>query len=116
ILIVDDEESVRVVASATLRRMGYEVLVTEDGAAAVKLVASHPGPLNGVLLDVTMPGMDGAATLQELRRMRPDLKAILMSGYDEQASLRRFQDLGVGNFLHKPFSAEALGAHAAAWD
>lgn len=116
VLVVDDEEPVRSVAAAALRRLGYTVLTSEDGPAAVQLVRTYPGSIRGVLLDVTMPGMDGAATLQELRRHRPELKAVLMSGYDEKASLRRFDDLRVGGFLQKPFSAETLSHSAAAWE
>jgi CheY-like chemotaxis protein len=94
-------------------RMGFEVLAVGDGASAVELVKRNPGPLAGVLLDLTMPGMDGAATLLALRKQHPKLKAVLMSGYDQQDVLSRYDDLQIAGFLAKPFTVESLMERAA---
>jgi two-component system, NtrC family, sensor kinase len=108
VLVVDDEAPVREVAAAALRRQGYTVLVAGNGAEAISIVQSNAGPLDGVLLDLTMPDMDGVSTLNALRASRPGLRAVLMSGYDQFEALRRFDGLGLTGFLQKPFSVESL--------
>jgi signal transduction histidine kinase/ActR/RegA family two-component response regulator len=113
VLVVDDEKVVREAATAALSRMGFDVLAVGDGASAVELVRRNPGPLAGVLLDLTMPGMDGAATLLALRKLHPGLKAVLMSGYDQQDVLTRYDDLEIAGFLPKPFTVESLMERAA---
>lgn len=108
VLVVDDEAVVREVATAALVQIGFEVLEAADGASAVALLKRYNQPLSGVLLDLTMPGMDGASTLRALRELRPGLKAVLMSGFDQQDTLSRHQDLEVVGFLPKPFTVKTL--------
>jgi signal transduction histidine kinase len=109
ILVVDDEEGIRDISAAALRRQGFEVLTSANGAEAVALVKKSREPLVGILLDLTMPELDGVATLQAVRALRPDLRAILMSGYEQREALRRFEGLGLSGFLQKPFTMDALG-------
>lgn len=109
ILLADDEEVVRTVARASLERLGYEVLVAADGHAAVETYREHASEIDLVLLDLTMPGLDGREVLRELRRLDPDVRAILSSGYD--VSQRR-EELGLGDrvhFIQKPYSFATLG-------
>ncbi len=108
LLVVDDEEGIRDIAATALRRQGFEVITSANGAEAVALVKKRTEPLLGVLLDLTMPELDGVATLQALRALRPDLRAVLMSGYEQREALRRFEGLGLSGFLQKPFSMDAL--------
>jgi PAS domain S-box-containing protein len=108
ILVADDEEGIRAVTHAALTTMGARVLLCRDGAEALATIEATPG-IALVLLDLTMPGMDGVEVFHELRRLRPGLPAILMSGYTDAAS--RVQEGGLAGFLQKPFRVADL-AHA----
>lgn len=108
VLVVDDEPSVRAVTRALLRRRGFGVTETADGAEALELVRAQPDRFQLVLLDLTMPGMSGEETFRELRRIATGLKVILMSGYNEQEVTRLFVGRGLAAFLQKPFRAEDL--------
>jgi signal transduction histidine kinase/CheY-like chemotaxis protein len=108
ILVVDDEEIVRKIARATLEKWGYRVLVAENGQAAVDLFAKAPGEISLVLLDLTMPIMNGEQTFERLRHIRPDVKVILSSGYDEADATGRFRGDGLAGFIQKPYTASKL--------
>jgi two-component system, cell cycle sensor histidine kinase and response regulator CckA len=108
ILLVDDEETVRAIAAKILRSSGYEVVQARDGVEALDLFRRRAPAFNLVLLDLTMPKMDGELTLQALRNEDGGVRIILMSGYDEQATLERFAGRGVDGFVPKPFTAEVL--------
>ena len=108
VLIVDDEESVRSVSAALLRRRGFEVVIATDGHEAVGALADRPDRFTFVLLDLTMPGMDGEATFLALRALDPALRVILMSGYSESEVTRMFEGHDIAGFLQKPFRAEEL--------
>ena len=108
ILVVDDESAVREISAAALRRSGFHVLTAADGVEAVKLVKTSTEAIDGVLLDLTMPQLDGVSTLKALRALRPELPAVLMSGYDQQEALQRFDGLGLAGFLQKPFTLDSL--------
>jgi len=103
ILVVDDEASAREITRQTLRAFGYEVLTAGDGAEAVAIFARQNAEISLVLLDLLMPVMDGAATLQVLRRLRPDVRVIIASGADDPVPAK-----DVVTHLHKPFTAETL--------
>jgi two-component system cell cycle sensor histidine kinase/response regulator CckA len=107
VLLVDDEEIVRQVAADMLELMGFEVLKAADGREAIELFARHP-EARCVILDLTMPRMDGEETFRALRALRPDVKVMLSSGYDEQEATRRFADCGLAGFLQKPYVYEML--------
>lgn len=100
ILIVDDNEAIRRVTRSALERVGYEILDAEDGESAVALFRDVHGSIGLVLLDLSMPGIDGVETLRRLRRVRPDVRVLMMSGYDEPVSVAGFEGLA---FLQKPF-------------
>ncbi len=108
VLVVDDEPSVRAVSHALLRRRGFTVTEVPGGRDAIALVNDDPQRFRLVLLDLTMPDMDGEETFRELRRIAPHLKVILMSGYNEQEVTRQFVGRGLAAFLQKPFRAEEL--------
>ncbi len=108
ILVVDDEALVRRTAHQILERGGYSVLEARDGQEAVTLFAIHGDSIRAVLLDLTMPGMDGEATLRELTRIREDVKVLLSSGYSEQDAVPRFDMQKSAPFLQKPYTAQAL--------
>jgi PAS domain S-box-containing protein len=110
VLLVDDEEAVRAVARDMLERAGYEVVTASDGCKAVTVFEKHLDEIVLVLLDLTMPVMDGEETLRELHRLRNDVPVILCSGYDEQDVTCRFDDQELAGFLKKPFTWEQLMA------
>ncbi len=115
ILVVDDEASVRLLAATILERAGFSVVAASDGREACKLFELRSGAFRAILLDMTMPIMSGMETLEALRRIDPNVKVILSSGFNV-----REIDLGSAGqspnaFLQKPYrSAELLAAvHAA---
>jgi two-component system, cell cycle sensor histidine kinase and response regulator CckA len=108
VLLVDDEEDVRRVAAAMLGWLGFSVVAASDGREAVALVAEDPGRFACVLMDFTMPGMDGEETFRELRRLRPDLRVLLTSGYNEQEAVQRFVGMGLAGFIQKPYILSTL--------
>jgi PAS domain S-box-containing protein len=108
VLVVDDETVVREVARAMLERIGCRVLTAGGGLEAVEVFRAHAGEISCVILDLTMPDMDGVATFGELRRVNPDAKVILSSGHNEQEATRRFAGKGLAGFIHKPYQIQSL--------
>ncbi|MBC8077726.1 MAG: PAS domain S-box protein [Chloroflexales bacterium] len=110
IRVVDDENAVRTVTARMLQHSGYSVLSAADGLSAVELLRRHGSAIDGVLLDVTMPRMDGAQTMRALQELRPDLRVMMMSGYSEAEALREISGQRPAGFLHKPFTLATLRA------
>jgi len=108
VLIADDEETVRAVGKQMLGRMGFEVLTAADGREAVEVFGDHADEIDCVLLDLTMPHMDGEQAFRQLRRLRPDVVVILCSGYNEQDATQRFAGKGLAGFIQKPYNMAAL--------
>ena len=108
VLIVDDEEVVLRTAKLALQRYGYQVLLASSGPAALELLERDPAAVDLVLLDLSMPGMDGRETLEAIHRIRPGIKAIISSGYSEAETLRRFSGQPVAGFVQKPYGAAVL--------
>jgi PAS domain S-box-containing protein len=107
VLIVDDEESVQRLGSATLERYGYRVLLASDGKQALDVFRAAATEISLVLLDMTMPLMSGEETLNQLKKLRPSLRVIASSGYSEVEALRHF-GTGITSFLQKPYRAADL--------
>jgi len=110
VLVVDDEETVREVATMMLEDIGFSVLTAENGLQALDVYRLHQHEIAGVLMDMTMPKMDGKTCFRELRRINADVKVILSSGYNEQDATSRFAGKGLAGFIQKPYSPEALKA------
>ena len=108
LLIVDDEDTVRITTSRMLERIGFDVLLARDGLEALELFHREGPKITGVLLDLTMPNLDGNATFTELRRLDPDVRVLLMSGFNEQDAVHRFAGKGLAGFIQKPFKTETL--------
>jgi CheY-like chemotaxis protein len=108
ILVVDDEEIVRHMARRALQSKGFDVLTAESGPAAISILKQDPARIELVLLDQSMPGMSGAESLAEIRRIRSDLKVIASSGYSEGETMRLFHNQMVHGFLQKPYTVTAL--------
>jgi two-component system, cell cycle sensor histidine kinase and response regulator CckA len=109
VLVVDDEEAVRAVAIAFVQRLGFQTISAADGEEALRLFEEHAGEISCILLDLTMPRMDGLSTFRQMRRLRPDVKVILCSGYDEHEATKRFTSEGLSGFIQKPYNLRNLG-------
>ena len=103
ILVVDDDESVRALCLTFVQRAGHIGIGAADGEEALALFTQRPSEIDCVLLDLTMPRMDGLSTFRALRAIRPDVPVILSSGYSEQDATRRFDGEGLTGFIQKPF-------------
>lgn len=110
ILVVDDEQPVREVARSVLELEGFHVIEAEDGHEGVRRFRAHSSDIGAVLLDMTMPRMDGAETLFALRQISRDVPVILSSGYSEKDTMARCAGLSGTSFIQKPYTAQALVA------
>ncbi len=108
VLLVDDEEAIRDVATLMLRKMGLEVETARDGREAVEIFRARPGFYGVVILDLTMPRMNGEAALEKILRIRKDVPVILSSGYSLQSQQDRLAGIGASRFIQKPYSMEEL--------
>ncbi len=109
VLLVEDDEGVRLLARQILLRAGFTVLEATDGQAALTLAADHSGPIDLLLTDVVMPGgLNGVQLAATLRAGRPAIAVVYMSGYIENAQVDRSVRAGDGRFIQKPFTAETL--------
>jgi CheY-like chemotaxis protein len=107
VLLVDDEETIRSLGSEMLSELGFNVVTAEDGRQALKIFGQQ-NDISLVLLDLTMPHLDGEQTFRELRRLRPDIKVIMSSGYNEQEVTRKFVGKGLAGFIQKPYKLSDL--------
>ena len=110
VLLVEDEPMVRSVAERALTRHGYTVITADNGEEALEIIGKGE-PIDLLISDVVMPGMDGPTVVREARKSRPDLKILFMSGYAEE-QLRKSIDIENVNFLPKPFSVVELAEAA----
>lgn len=106
-LVIDDEDSICLVASRMLESFGLEVLTTTDALAGVEMIKSHP-EIDFVLLDMTMPMMNGSEVFREIKNIQPQLPIIIMSGYHEAETMEKLSDYKVAGFLQKPFNRQRL--------
>ncbi len=108
VLVIEDEEGIRYLARHILERAGYQVLLAQDGRQGVEIFREHGLDIALVLLDLSMPLLTGEETLAELRRLRPDVPVILMTGYCEAEVAERFGNQPPTGFVQKPFDASRL--------
>ena len=110
VLVVDDDDMTRAVVQNLLASHGYSVLVARDAAQALLMCQEHPCEIHLALADVVMPGTSGRELAERLRRLRPNLKVLYMSGYPQDVlDLHGLQGIGV---LTKPFSSTELLSRA----
>ena len=108
LLLVDDEASVRDTATKLLTLLGYQVVCAADGEQAIALFRGQATRISGVILDLTMPHLDGVQTLAKLRTIRSDIPVIISSGYSEQDVLLRFAGMKLNGFISKPYTLVGL--------
>lgn len=108
ILVIDDENTIASVAKEVLRECGYEPIVANDGWEGLRIYKENFPHIRGVVLDLSMPGLSGIEVLEQLKKIDPNVKVLMASGFIEDASLERARALGVNVILHKPYSAQEL--------
>jgi len=107
---VDDEDELRTVAAAALRRLGFDILEARDGLEALRTYQAHRDRIRLVLMDLTMPRMDGEEAYRELRRSGAMVPIVLTSGFGQGTALQRFHGRGLAGFLPKPYRLQELEA------
>jgi PAS domain S-box-containing protein len=108
VFVIDDELIVRQLARMALERKGYAVLEADEGLTALGIFKQYLGTIDLVILDLSMPGMSGEEILPELRKIRPDVKVLISSGYGDSNAMTVFQGQQVSGFLQKPYTVAGL--------
>ena len=111
VLLVDDEETIRALTRKMLESFGFSTLVAADGCEALERYRKHKDAIDLVLLDLTMPRMNGEETLMELQRLNPRVRVVLSSGYTQSEIASKFDGKGVLGFIQKPYTAASLRHH-----
>ncbi len=109
ILLVEDEPSVRGVASQMLRHLGYVVIAAGDARQALEIVGTRTRPIHLLLIDVVLPDMNGPTLARKIDQIRPGIKSLFISGYPADALVLHGVERGI-RLLQKPFSTAALGS------
>jgi len=110
LLVVEDQDEVRDFCTAILRSYGYRVLEAGNAGEALLLAESNTGPIDLLLTDMVMPGLTGIELAKRLRRLRPGLRVLFMSGYSRDLLAQRAEPGATLHHVAKPFSPEELGA------
>jgi len=108
VLVVDDEASVRNVAKRLLEHEGMQVITASDGDEALALFRTHVHEIAFVLLDLTMPEMDGEQVFHLMHGIQPDIPVLLSSGFPAREEIERLQHFGLAGFVRKPYTRKAL--------
>jgi len=109
VLLVDDEETIRALGKDMLQFLGYHVLTATDGRESLEIFRQNKDGIVCVILDLTMPHLDGEQTFRELRRIKPDVRVLMSSGYNEQEVTQKFLGKGLAGFIQKPYKVTELG-------
>jgi CheY-like chemotaxis protein len=102
ILLVDDEKPIVDVCSKMLNHLGYEVLEARDGRTAIEVFEENINVVDVVMLDMRMPGMNGAMVYDRLMQIKPDVKVLLFSGYFENEQIQRILQNSNTDLIQKP--------------
>ena len=108
VLLVDDEEPVRALGRRMLERLGLDVITAADGEQAVATFKRRRGEIACIVLDLTMPRMDGEAALEQIRRLDDQVPVVMSSGYDESKLAERLGRRRSVSFIQKPYRMEDL--------
>jgi len=108
VLLVDDEETLRSTGKRMLQSLGFDVLTARDGQEALDMYTKHTEDIVCVILDLTMPRMDGEEAFRKIRSIKDDTRILLSSGYNEQEVVNKFAGKGLAGFIQKPYSAATL--------
>ena len=109
-LVVDDDPAVRIITVRALTLFGFATLQAADGMEGLEVFRANRAQIGCVLVDLTMPRLDGPATVKEMQQIDPNTRVILMTGYAEDDARERFEGLQVAAYLEKPFDLPRLRA------
>lgn len=110
VLIIEDEEGIRIAVSRMLRKRGLSVIEADDGAIGANLYQNMAAEIDAVLLDLTLPGMFGREVLERMRRIRPDVKVILTSGFSRERALFLIGGECPWAYIKKPYQFDELSS------
>ncbi|MBT7789681.1 MAG: response regulator [Calditrichaeota bacterium] len=108
ILVVDDEKLIVNLVSKTLQRSGYKVITAKDGFEAVEKYKSKHKEIDLVIMDLTMPNLNGEEAFEQIKTIDPDSVVIISSGFGESEAEKRFFGRGLSGFIQKPFTPTVL--------
>jgi CheY-like chemotaxis protein len=108
ILLVDDEKGVIEVCFEMLETLGYEVETASSGMEAIKIMDKDQSRIDLVILDMVMPGMNGLETYEAIRKICPDIRVLVSSGYSKEEELKAMIEKGCDDFILKPFDVVML--------
>jgi two-component system, cell cycle sensor histidine kinase and response regulator CckA len=108
IMLIEDEDAVRMFAARALKNKGYTVVEARSGDHALEVLKGHTGKIDLIISDVMMPGIDGPTAMRAIKKERPEVKAIFISGYSEDKLRESFESGEEVHFLPKPFSLKQL--------
>ena len=108
VLLVDDEAMVREASESMLKRLGFRVITAKDGEEAVNIFRARAREIDCVILDLSMPKMDGQAAFREMLSIESNVRVILVSGYSEREVTQRFPAREISWFIQKPYNLETL--------
>jgi CheY-like chemotaxis protein len=108
ILVAEDQGNVRDMVSEMLRARGYSVLTASDGLKALEISGSHSGPIQLLLTDIVMPGLNGKSLYEKVKASRKDIKVLFMSGYTNNLLGGEIQPSPGVDFIQKPFTLDKL--------
>ncbi len=108
ILVIDDEEALRLVMEIALAEAGFEVLTAGDGGEGLAIFSAPGADISLVILDLMMPVLGGEETFRRISNLQPDTPVLLISGFSEQEAVKKFAGSGLAGFLQKPFLPSTL--------
>jgi CheY-like chemotaxis protein len=110
VFIVDDEEIIRELTCDILVGEGYNVLTAENGRRALEIFEQKGEMVDLVILDMSMPEMDGVQTFDALRKIDPDLKVLVSSGFSEDPSVMKLVEKGARGIITKPYKIDDIAS------
>jgi DNA-binding NtrC family response regulator len=108
ILVIDDEEVMRRLAAAILKKCGYQTITASDGVEGVNVFRERRGEIKGVLLDLVMPRKSGEQAYREMKAIDPEIRVVLTSGFKQDGRVEASLKRGVQAFIQKPYTLESL--------
>ncbi len=108
ILVIEDEKILRKMLKEMLNKIGYEVFLAKDGVEGVELYKKNKRKIDVIILDMKMPRMNGEEALLEIKKINKNAKVILSSGYSENEEMQSIKQIGIDNFLSKPYKINEL--------
>ncbi|MGD8612474.1 MAG: PAS domain S-box protein [Desulfobacterales bacterium] len=108
VLLVDDEDMIIDVGTRMLKKLGYRVFIARDGKEAIEIFKKHPEEIDLVVLDMIMPKMGGGETYDRIKKIKPDVKVLLSSGFSINGQASEILNRGCNGFIQKPFNLQKL--------